>query len=99
MSIPGSPWTQRVDTLQVGRLVLVRSYSWASSIYSSDAYAFITKCTTKILYALPFEDPQALPDTFFYRDTDYVFKKTYCAQPENDGQAAGITSEINKCRL
>ena len=83
----------------MGRLVLVQSYSWASTyIYSSDAYTFITKCTTEIPYALPpkrFEDPQALPDSFCYQDTDYIFEKTYCAQPENDGQAAGMTPDGN----
>ncbi|KAH8089868.1 carboxylesterase [Cristinia sonorae] len=50
----------------------------------------------EIPYALNpvrFQDPEPLPQTYRYEDKDYIYESSYCAQPKNDGQAAGVPWE------
>lgn len=50
----------------------------------------------EVPYAYPpgrFEDPKALLPQYRYEDKEYVYESSYCAQPNNDGQTAGIARE------
>lgn len=50
----------------------------------------------EVPYALPprrFQDPEPLPTDYRYKDKDYIYEASYCAQPNNDGQAAGVPFE------
>ncbi|TCD66077.1 hypothetical protein EIP91_001835 [Steccherinum ochraceum] len=47
----------------------------------------------EIPYALPpgrFQDAEPLPPTYRYEDKEYIYESSYCAQPKNDGQSAGV---------
>lgn len=40
-----------------------------------------------------FQDPEPLPSGHQYEDKEYIYESSYCAQPNNDGQAAGLPYE------
>ncbi|KZT07020.1 carboxylesterase [Laetiporus sulphureus 93-53] len=57
----------------------------------NDAAVFL-----EVPYALPpgrFMDPEPLPPYYRYEDKEYIYESSYCAQPKNDGQVAGIPYE------
>ncbi|TFK50958.1 carboxylesterase [Heliocybe sulcata] len=50
----------------------------------------------EIPFGLPpgrFEDPKPLPDSYRYEQKEYIREDLYCAQPNNDGQAASTPFE------
>ncbi|KAK7692787.1 hypothetical protein QCA50_004420 [Cerrena zonata] len=59
------------------------------------------KVFLEIPYALPpirFQDPQPLPSSYRYEAKEYIYESSYCAQPTNDGQAAGTSLEVICCK-